>query len=110
MPNRKKQAKRSRSDGVMRIKIRGKGSGDSRIKKGLLEEAFFKIFAYQPKPVSLTQSEILSPEKCSYKPAATSNVMSAATVAGQDSNVYRLTDRMGAATSVCLAGISREPT
>lgn len=40
---------------------KGKGAENGRIKKGLREEAFFEIFAYQPKPESLTQSEILSP-------------------------------------------------
>lgn len=45
---------------MMRIKRRGKSYENGRIKKGLREEAFFEIFAYQPKPESLTQSEILS--------------------------------------------------
>lgn len=60
MPNRKNLAGEARMDGTIRIKRRGKGSENSRIKKGLREEAFFEIFAYQPKPESLTQSEILS--------------------------------------------------
>lgn len=60
MPNRKKPAKRSRSDGMLRIKRRGKSSVNGRIKKGLREEAFFEIFASRPWPESLTQSEILS--------------------------------------------------
>jgi len=62
MPNRKNLAREACSDGTMRIKRRGKSSENGRIKKGLRKEAFFEIFAYQPKPESLTQSEILSLE------------------------------------------------
>lgn len=60
MPNRKNRAGEARTDGMIRTERRGEGSENGRIKKGLREEAFFEIFAYQPKPESLTQSEILS--------------------------------------------------
>lgn len=61
MPNRKNLAGGACPDGSIRIKRRGKSSENGRIKKGLRKEAFFEIFAYQPKPESLTQSEILTP-------------------------------------------------
>ena len=61
MPNRKNRTNGARTHGMTETK-RGGGFWNSRIKKGLREEAFFEIFANQPKPESLTQSEILSLE------------------------------------------------